>query len=112
MGRLADAIRRLGPPVEVRGSGDLTIGGRKFAGSAQRRLRRYFLVHASILYDFPIAPIVRYTRLPRRQPEYRAGRSHESFLTCLDLPRDDLLAAIRSGLARRPVAPLTRADPR
>ncbi len=93
--RLARSIRRRGPAVEVRGSGDLTLDGRKFAGSAQRRLRRHFLVHVSILYDFPIAPIVRYTRLPARQPEYRAGRSHESFLTNLELPRADLLAAIR-----------------
>ena len=96
MNRLAAAIRDLGPNVEVRGLGDLTLGGRKFAGSAQRRLRRAFLVHASILYDFPISAVSRYTRLPARQPEYRAGRPHESFLTCVPLPREALLEAIVS----------------
>jgi lipoate-protein ligase A len=96
LGRLARSVRGFGPPVGVQGSGDLTLGGRKFAGSAQRRLRRFFLVHASILYNFPIDRIVRYTRLPRRQPSYRARRSHEDFLTNLPLPRTDLLAAVRS----------------
>jgi lipoate-protein ligase A len=51
--RIARSIRSLGPDVEVKGLGDLTLGDRKFSGSAQRRLRRSFLVHASILYDFP-----------------------------------------------------------
>lgn len=95
LGRIARSISRFGPRVEVRGHGDLTIGDRKFAGSAQRRLRRFFLVHASIMYGFPIAPIVRYTRLPRRQPAYRNQRSHESFLTNIDMPRAELLAAVR-----------------
>jgi lipoate---protein ligase len=94
--RIARSIRRLGPPVELKGLGDLTLGDRKFAGSAQRRLRRHFMVHASILYNMQIESIARYTRLPRRQPGYRAQRSHEAFLTNLDLPRADLLAAIRS----------------
>ena len=94
--RIARSIRRLGPPVEVKGLGDLTLGDRKFAGSAQRRLRRHFMVHASILYRMQIESVARYTRLPLRQPGYRARRSHEAFLTNLDLPRSDLLAAIRA----------------
>src|SRR5262249_37001806 len=85
-----------GPPVEVRGHGDLTLGDLKFAGSAQRRMRRHVMVHLSLLYRFPLAPIVRYTRLPRRQPAYRAGRPHEQFLTNLERPRADLIAAIRT----------------
>jgi lipoate-protein ligase A len=95
LGRIARALRRLGPPVEVRGLGDLTLGDRKFAGSAQRRLRRHVMIHLSLLYSFPVEPIVRYTRLPRRQPAYRAGRPHESFLTNLNLPRATVLDAIR-----------------
>jgi lipoate-protein ligase A len=96
LGRIARFIRALGPPVGVQGSGDLALGDRKFTGSAQRRLRRFFLVHASILYDFPIEQITRYTRLPRRQPAYRAQRPHEAFLTNLPLPRTELLSAVRS----------------
>jgi lipoate-protein ligase A len=94
--RIACALRALGTPVDVMGSGDLTLEGRKFAGSAQRRLRRNFLVHTSILYQFPLEEISRYTAVPRRQPEYRQGRAHAEFLTNLPLPRHQILAAIRS----------------
>jgi lipoate-protein ligase A len=94
--RLALSLRRHGPEVGLQGLGDLTLGDRKFAGSAQRRLKRFFLVHTSLLYNFPIDLIARYTRPPQRQPAYRAGRPHEAFLTNLDLPRDTLLSAVRS----------------
>lgn len=94
--RIAQALRSLGPPVEVLGLGDLTIGGRKCAGSAQRRLRHYFLVHCTLLYGFPLPLISRYTALPRRQPAYRVGRSHADFLVNLGLSREDLVRTIRS----------------
>jgi lipoate-protein ligase A len=94
--RLAAAIRARGPAVEVLGLGDLTVGRRKFAGSAQRRLRRHFLVHVTILYEFPLELVARYTTVPHRQPSYRAQRSHADFLTNVDLPRENLVAAVRS----------------
>jgi lipoate-protein ligase A len=94
--RVARAVREKGPAVEVQGLGDLTIADRKFAGSAQRRLRKFFLIHASLLYNFPIETIVRYTRLPVRQPGYRAQRPHDSFLRNVGLPRESLLDAVRS----------------
>jgi lipoate-protein ligase A len=93
--RIAQAIAVRGPAVEVLGLGDLTLGRRKFSGSAQRRLRDHFLVHASILYDFPLDLVARYLRLPRRQPAYREGRPHDQFLTNLPLPRHLLVDAIR-----------------
>ena len=92
--RLAAGIRTLGCPVDVLGLGDLTISGKKCAGSAQRRLRRYFLVHATVLYDFPLPLVTRYTALPRRQPAYRAGRSHAEFLVNLGRTRHELVGAI------------------
>jgi lipoate---protein ligase len=95
LGRIGRAIRARGPAVELRGSGDLTLDGRKFSGSAQRRLRTHFLVHATILYRFPVAWVDRYTHLPVRQPAYRDRRSHGDFLVNLDLPRADLVEAIR-----------------
>lgn len=93
--RFAEQLRSQGPAVEVLGLGDLTIDARKFSGSAQRRLRTHFLVHATILYDFPLELVTRYTHLPRRQPAYRAGRTHEDFLVNLDLPREQLVDAVR-----------------
>ena len=95
--RLAGAVRRLGPPVEVLAHGDLVLADRKCAGSAQRRLRRWFMVHCSILYRFEIDRIGRYLALPQRQPEYRRGRPHDAFLCNLGLPRQALLDALRPG---------------
>lgn len=94
LGRIAGALRRHVPAVEVLGSGDLTLGGRKFAGSAQRRLKRHFLVHLSLLYAFPLDLISRYLAEPRRQPAYREGRPHAEFITNLGLPRDVLARSI------------------
>jgi lipoate-protein ligase A len=109
LGRFADALRRLGLPAEVQGHGDLTFGDRKFAGSAQRRLRHHFLVHVSVLRAFPIEPVLRYTRPPRRQPAYRAGRGHADFLTDLQVPRDALLSALTAPWTA--MAPTDRTSP-
>ncbi len=94
--RIAEAIRAAGLPAGVQGSGDLTLNGRKFSGSAQRRLRNHFLIHASLLYAFPIEAIVRYTKHPKRQPAYREERPHDAFLTNLDMSRDALIHALKS----------------
>jgi lipoate-protein ligase A len=95
--RLALSLRRhRGPEIGLQGLGDLTLGDRKFAGSAQRRLKNHFLVHTSLLYDFPLDLISRYTRTPRRQPAYRDGRPHEDFLTNLGLSRNLILSAVHS----------------
>jgi lipoate-protein ligase A len=95
LGRTLDAIRRAGVPAEMLGSGDLTLENRKFSGSAQRRLRRHVLVHASLLYDFPLETIDRYTRMPPRRPSYRQDRPHSEFVTNLPLPLDKLKAVLR-----------------
>jgi lipoate---protein ligase len=94
--RTAEALRALGPDVQVRGSGDLTLDGRKFSGSAQRRLKNYLMVHASLLYGIEAGEVARYLRTPRRQPEYRAGRSHNEFLTTLPLPCAAIRLALRA----------------
>jgi lipoate---protein ligase len=95
MNRIAGAIHLLGRPVELRGLGDLALGDRKVAGSAQRRLRSSVLVHATVMYDFPLELIGRFLRLPRKQPEYRRGRNHDAFVTNLGLERHALIRAIR-----------------
>jgi lipoate-protein ligase A len=105
--RTAEAIRTLGPDAVVLGSGDLTIDGRKFSGSAQRRLKRWVMVHATILYGLDPAMISRYLRPPKRQPSYREGRSHGDFLTRLPLPREAIVGALRAAWPAGPaeVAP-------
>jgi lipoate-protein ligase A len=103
--RVAASLRLRGTPAVVQGSGDLTLDGRKFAGSAQRRLRRHFLVHASVLYAFPLDRISRYLAIPRRQPAYREGRPHEEFVANLGLPRAEVEAAIRASWLPQARAP-------
>jgi lipoate-protein ligase A len=93
--RIAASIRRAGRPVSVLGRGDLTLGDRKCAGSAQRRLKHWFMVHCSLLYQFAIERIVRYLATPARQPDYRRQRPHQDFLTNLGLPRQALVEALR-----------------
>ncbi len=94
--QLAKSMVRAGQPVTIEGSGDLVIGGRKCGGSAQRRLKHWFMVHCSILYEMPVERIARYLALPERQPAYRRRRSHEDFLSNLPLPRRTLVEAIRA----------------
>ena len=106
--RLAEAMRSLGSPVTVKGSGDLTIEGRKFAGSAQRRLRNHFFVHVSILNTFDLSLIPRYLAEPQRRPDYRESRPHEHFLTRLNLNIDLLKSAIaRSWFPEKTMIPTT-----
>jgi lipoate-protein ligase A len=106
--RIASALTTSDLGVVLQGSGDLTIAGRKFGGTAQRRLRAWFLVHCSILYDFPLERVGRYLLLPSRQPAYRGGRSHEEFLRNLDSPRRIVIASIRSAWSpSRSLSPTT-----
>ncbi len=94
--RVAAALRAAGPAVAMLGSGDLTLGGRKFSGSAQRRLRHHLMIHFSVLYDFDLPLIARYTHMPPRQPGYRADRPHDDFVVNLPLGRAAIVAAVRS----------------
>jgi lipoate-protein ligase A len=92
---IANGLDALISPVRLQGSSDLTLRDRKFGGSAQRRLRRYFMVHASLLFDMDLARLERYLSIPHRQPDYRGGRTHADFVTNLPLPRADILRVVR-----------------
>jgi lipoate---protein ligase len=94
--RLAEAISQVGPRIGLQGLGDLTIGDWKCGGSAQRRLKKWFLVHCSLLYNFRLDLISRYLTIPSRQPAYRAGRGHAEFVRNLDVSRDSLTACMMS----------------
>jgi lipoate-protein ligase A len=94
--RFAASLRAaVDPGIEVLGLGDFAVAGRKFAGSAQRRLKRWFLVHLTILHDFPLDRISRYLGQPGRAPGYRRGRSHEDFLMNLGAGRKIVLDSLR-----------------
>lgn len=99
LARSAEGLNRFrpggSPRIEVLGSGDLTIDRRKISGSAQRRLRKHLLVHATFLHDFPLDKIGRYLAAPRRQPDYREGRPHSTFLANDRTPRASLVEGLR-----------------
>jgi lipoate---protein ligase len=103
--KIAESLKSAGRNVQIQGSGDLTVGARKVSGSAQRRLRRHVLVHATILYAFPIEAITRYTNAPLRQPSYRQQRPHDQFVANLDLSRSRLEELLRLAWLESPEAP-------
>lgn len=96
LGRHAQVFRRLlSGRVEAQGISDLTLDGRKFSGNAQRRRREAILFHGTFLLQFDIPRMARYLPPPPRQPRYRAGRSHEAFLSNARIASADLKEALR-----------------
>jgi len=93
--RHRDALAALvGTPVEWRGQTDLTIGGLKFSGNAQRRRRRFLLFHGSFLLHLDISLVEKALPLPSRQPDYRVNRSHADFLINVNVPVHSIKAAL------------------
>ena len=94
LGTLRTALQPLVPGVRCRGTSDLAIGDLKFSGNSVRCKRDHLLYHGTLLYDFPLELVDRCLAMPSRQPDYRGGRTHGSFLT--NLPLD--AAALRRAL--------------
>lgn len=92
--KLAKALKSFG---EVRHEGicDLTLEGKKFSGNAQQRKQRFILHHGTLLYNFDLAKIAHYLKLPERQPEYREGRPHDDFVVNLTTDSDSLKRMLR-----------------
>jgi lipoate-protein ligase A len=80
--------------ISVRGHTDLCIGNVKFAGNSQRRRRNFVLFHGTLLLNCDLKSIGKLLRMPSLQPDYRASRSHDDFVTNLDLPANSVKAAL------------------
>lgn len=76
-------------------STDLAIGGRKFAGHAQRRVRGALLHHGVVLHDFPLHLIDALLPEPPRRPAWRGNRTHREFLTNAPLAREEIVRRLR-----------------
>jgi lipoate-protein ligase A len=102
---LAAALVAAGRPVVRRGSSDLAVcdadGERKVSGNALRVRRGAVLYHGTLLDDFDLGLVSRLLRHPPREPDYRAGRDHASFLANLALGRATLDEAVRRAFAVR-----------
>lgn len=91
---LAQALAPLAPGIELRGTSDLAAGERKFSGNSLRVRRNHLLYHGTLLYDFRLALITECLAPPPRQPEYRAGRDHASFVANLPVSGSDMRRAL------------------
>ncbi len=95
MTRIQQAIAGLGISVQIEGVSDLTFNGRKFSGNSMRCIKDRFLYHGTLICeDFDLSQVTNFLKRPVREPDYRAGRSHEDFLTRLPVGRETLKQAI------------------
>ncbi len=94
--RNREALTKLtGEPIEIRGTTDLAIGQRKFSGNSQRRTRRCLLFHGTFLLHFDIPQVATLLPMPSKQPNYRQTRTHDDFLTNLNVPASAVKSALQ-----------------
>lgn len=83
------------------GISDLVAGDMKFGGTSLFRSRNYLLYQASLIVDCDRPVISRYLAHPSREPGYRRGRPHGSFLTGLaEIGRSISVPAVAECLLR------------
>jgi lipoate-protein ligase A len=80
--------------ISVRGHTDLCLGDLKFAGNSQRRRKNFLLFHGTLLLNCNLARVGELLPMPSLQPDYRASRSHEEFVTNLNLPAEKIKVAL------------------
>lgn len=92
---IESAISNPQSAISVSGHTDLAIGGLKFSGNSQRRHKHFLLFHGTFLLSLDLSLIGELLRMPSKQPDYRKERSHDEFLTNLNLPADKVKAALQ-----------------
>ena len=85
LSRMTDALG-----AEICDPSDLVWQGKKVSGNSQRRTANVLLHHGTLLYDFDPDLASRYLLEPKRQPEYRRGRTHAQFLGNLPFSAQDI----------------------
>ena len=80
--------------ISVRGHTDLCLGEVKFSGNSQRRRKNFLLFHGTLLLNGDLKFISELLWMPSLQPDYRAHRPHEAFVTNLLLPAETVKAAL------------------
>ena len=81
--------------LSIRGHTDLAIGERKFSGNSQRRRKHFLLFHGTFLLNFDLSLVSELLPIPSKQPDYREHRTHDRFLTNLNVSVDKVKAALR-----------------
>ncbi len=96
MTQMQSALRRIEIETRFQGTCDLTIGGRKVSGNALRCKRNWMIYHGTLICrDMQTDLIASCLGKPRREPEYRSGRSHADFVTRIPIDVDSLVLAIK-----------------
>lgn len=97
LGHIRAGIARLNLQTDLCGTSDLAIEGRKFSGNSLRCKRTHLLYHGTLLCrDYQTGMIGQLLGTPPRQPDYRQGRDHLSFVTNLPVGVSELRPAIAS----------------
>ena len=95
MTRMQQAVASLGIPANISGVSDLTLNGKKVSGNSMRCLKDRFLYHGTMIcQEFDLTMVSKYLKRPVREPDYRAGRTHEDFLTRLPVDCETLKQAM------------------
>lgn len=82
---ISDCLKEMGVEnIHSRGISDLSIGDKKILGSAIYRRPNSMFYHAVLNINEDIKLISKYLRHPKREPDYRKGRPHSSFITSLN----------------------------
>ncbi len=66
-----------------KGISDIAVENRKIVGSSIFRRRQYLLYQASILVNLDLETMNALLKPPPKEPDYRKGRPHSDFVTCL-----------------------------
>jgi lipoate-protein ligase A len=66
-----------------KGISDISIGKKKILGSSIYRKQQILFYHAVLNISEPVENISLYLKHPKKEPDYRLGRSHDEFVTSL-----------------------------
>ena len=91
---LQSTVRNPQSAISIRGHTDLCLGAEKIAGNAQRRRKKFLLFHGTLLLNCDLNCIGDLLLMPSLEPDYRARRSHEEFVTNLNLPAEKVKSAL------------------
>ncbi|MEM9828755.1 MAG: lipoate--protein ligase family protein [Planctomycetota bacterium] len=99
MARVRAAAARQFADVRIDGICDLVWRGRKVGGNAMRLTRDAMLYHGTVLYAMDFQHWNRWLQFAPRQPDYRGGRDHESFVGNLPIDSNQLRADLCEAFA-------------
>ncbi len=95
MTQLLFALQPFAPDLQLDGTCDLVLAGKKVSGNSVRMVRNWMLYHGTILLHSDLETMDRLLMHPPREPAYRQGRSHRDFVANLGAPREQVIESIK-----------------